>query len=127
MRFFYLFKANHTPIHGHRKTFRGWAATSIKHAFEYFVTLDLIRATPIKNVWPLRSQSACSQVTAVLFYTRTPKFVRAQICVGDMLVFRLQAKGLQHHLSQNIGPVIAGSARPAPPALSERNECVKET
>ena len=77
---------------------------------------------PIKNVWAARSQSACSQVTAVLFYTRTPKFVWAQICVG-----RLQAKGLQHHLSQNIGPVIAGSARPAPPALSKRNECVKET
>ena len=39
----------------------------------------------------------------------------------------LQVKGWQHHLSQKIGPAIAGSARPTPPALSERNECVKET
>ena len=51
----------------------------------------------------------------------------AQICVGYMRVSRLQAKGCQHHLSQNIGPVIAGSASPAPPTLSERNECVKGT
>ena len=33
----------------------------------------------------------------------------------------------QHRLSQNIGLAIAGSARPASPALSERKECVKET
>ena len=39
---------------------------------------------PVKNVWPLRSQSVCSQVSEVLFYARTVKFVRAQICVGDM-------------------------------------------
>ena len=30
-------------------------------------------------------------------------------------------------ISENIGPAIAGSARPALPALSERNGCVKET
>ena len=36
-------------------------------------------------------------------------FVQAQICVGDMCVSRLQVKGRQHHLSQNIGPAIAGS------------------
>ena len=47
----------------------------------------LFRATPVKNVWPPRSQSAGSQVSAVLFYARTAKFVRAQICVGDMRVF----------------------------------------
>ena len=35
-----------------------------------------------------------------------------------MRVSGLQAKGRQHHLSQNIGPVIAGSVRPALPALS---------
>ena len=46
-----------------------------------------------------------------------PKFVRAQICVGDMRVSRLQVKGRQHHLSQNIGPAIAGSAGPVQPAL----------
>ena len=87
----------------------------------------LFLATPVKNVWPQRSQSACSQVAAVLFYAQTTKFVWAQICVGDMRVSRLQAKGRQRHFSQNINPVIAGSARPAPSALSERNECVKET
>ena len=59
----------------------------------------------------------CSQVSAVLFYAWTAKFVMAQICVGDMHVLRLQVKGRQHHLSQNIGPAIAGSARPVPPAL----------
>ena len=55
------------------------------------------------------------------------KFVWAQTCDGNMRVSLLQAKVWQHHLSQNIGYTIAGSARPAPPALSERNECVKET
>ena len=44
----------------------------------------LLRAAPDKNVWPLHSQSACSQVSAVLFYARTAKFVRAQTCDGDM-------------------------------------------
>ena len=44
----------------------------------------LFQAMPIKNVWPLHSQSACSQVSAVLFYVRTTKFVGAQTCVGDM-------------------------------------------
>ena len=87
----------------------------------------LFRATPIKIVWPPQSQSACSQVSAVLFYARTTKFMRAQICAGDMCVSLLQAKGWQHHLSQNIGLAIARSPRPAPPALSQRNECVKET
>ena len=85
------------------------------------------RAMPIKNVWSPRSQSACSQVSAVLFYARTTKLVLAQICVNDMHVSCLQAKGRQHHLGQNIRPAIAGSARPASSALSEGNECVKET
>ena len=52
----------------------------------------------------------CSQVSAVLFYAWTAKFVRAQICVGHMRVSRLKVKDRQHHLSQNIGPAIAGSA-----------------
>ena len=34
-----------------------------------------------------------------------------------MRVSRLQVKGRQHHLSQNIGPAIAGSAGPVPPPL----------
>ena len=95
------------------------------NASQYFVAMDL--ATPIKNVWAPRSQFACFQVSAVLFYTRTAKFVRVQICAGDMHVSRLQAKDREHHLSQNIGPAFAGSARPAPPALLVGNECVKET
>ena len=94
---------------------------------QYLLLWILFRATPVKNMWPPRSQSACFQVSAVFFYARTAKFVRAQICVDDMRVFRPQAKGRQHHRSENIGPAITGSARPAPPALSERNECVKET
>ena len=61
---------------------------------------------------------ACSQVSANHFYARTAKFfVWAQICVGNMHVSCLKAEGLQHHLSQNIGPVIAVSAGPASPAL----------
>ena len=61
---------------------------------------------------------ACSQVSADHFYARTAKFFMwAQICVGNMRVSRLKAKGWQHHLSQNIDPVIAVSAGPAPPTL----------
>ena len=48
----------------------------------------------------------------------------AQICVGDMRVSHLQATYRQHHLSENIGPAIAGSARPAPPALHIINSYV---
>ena len=43
-----------------------------------------IRTTPIKNVWPPRSQSVCSQVSTVLFHAWTAKFMWAQICVGNM-------------------------------------------
>ena len=64
--------------------------------------------------------------------------MRAQICVGDMRVSRLQVKGRQHHLSQNIdnvygrihylygqniGPAIAESAGPVPPPLSIIYDC----
>ena len=95
------------------------------NASQYFVAMDL--ATPIKNVWAPGSQFGCFQVSTVLFYARTAKFVRVQICAGDMLVSRLQAKDREHHLSQNIGPAFTRSARPAPPALLVGNECVKET
>ena len=84
----------------------------------------LFRAMPV-NVWPSYSQSARSQVSAVLFYARTMKFIWAQICIGDTRVSHLQAKGWQHHLSQNIVLMIAGPAIPALPALSENNECIK--
>ena len=89
------------------------------HASAWKLVSILFRATPVKNVWLPRSQSAGSQVSAVLFYARTAKFVRAQIRVGDMRVSFLQAKGRQHHLRQNNGPAIAGSARLAPSALSK--------
>ena len=69
------------------------------------------------NVWPLHSQSACFQVSTVLFYAQTTKFVWAQICGDDVHVSCLQAKDWRHHLSQNIGLVVAGSARPALLAL----------
>ena len=83
----------------------------------------LFRATPVKNVHAATALTIClfSGLRSSLFYARTAKFVRAQICVGDVHVFRLQAKGRQQHLGQNIGPKIARSSRPAPPALSERN------
>ena len=81
-----------------------------KSMFSFAFSPDLIhlfQAASVKNVWP---PSACSQVSAVFFYARTTKFVRAQICVGDIRVSRLQVKGRQHYLRQNIGPAIAGSA-----------------
>ena len=94
-------------------------------ASEYFVTLDLI---PSKKMWPSRPH---------LLVLRSQQFSftlgRPEVCAGTNLcwrysyVFLLQAKCRQHHLSEKIGPAIAGSTRPAPPALSERNECVKET
>ena len=108
-----------------------WNRAKKQHtkASQHFVTLDLpSNACQECVLWPPCSQSACSQVSAVLFYTRTTKFMRAQIrFVLQYACFCLQAKGQQHHLSQNIGSAIAGSARPALPALSERSECIKET
>ena len=88
----------------------------------------LFRTTPVKNVWPPRSQSACSrtQVSAVLFHARTAKFVRAQICVGDTRVSPTSEGSATSSQSKHC-PANAGSARPASPALTERNECVKET
>ena len=118
------FTTTRMKIGGHRQTGQRSSAQKPVNILLFWI---LFRATPVKNVWPPRSQSGCSQVSAALFYAWTAKFVGVQICVGDMRVSRLQAKGWQHHPSQNIGPVIAGSARPAPPALSERNECPTET
>ena len=79
----------------------------------------------------------CGQQAHNLLVLRSPQFsftLGSQSSCGQksvlaiaMHVSRPQAKGQQHHLSQNICPVIVGSARPAQPALSERNECVKET
>ena len=68
-------------------------------ASQYFVTLDLILSNACQDVWSLHSHSACSQVSVLLFYAWTAKFMWAQICVGDMHVSHLQAKGQQHHLS----------------------------
>ena len=43
--------------------------------------------------------------------------MRAWICTDDTRASRLQAKGCRCYLSQNIGPVVARSAGPAPPPL----------
>jgi len=77
-----------------------------------------------------RPSRMCGHRAHNLLVLRSPLFSftlrpRAQICVGDMRVSFLQAKG-RHIICQNKGPAVARSARPAPPALSERNECVKD-
>ena len=41
----------------------------------------------------------------------------ARICTDDTQASRLQVKGRQYYLSQNIGPAVARSAGPAPPPL----------
>ena len=41
--------------------------------------------------------------------------VWAWICADDICVSCLQGKGWRHHLSQNIGQVVTGSAGPVPP------------
>jgi len=46
-------------------------------------SLIIIQATPAENVWPPRSKSARSQVSATLFYVRTMTFVLAWICTDD--------------------------------------------
>ena len=63
-------------------------------------------------MWPPRSHSASSQVSAVLFLRSDRKVrVDTNLCIDDIMrVSRLQVKGQQHHLSQNIGPAIAGPA-----------------
>ena len=50
------------------------------------------------------------------------KFVRAWVFADNMRASRLQAKGRRRHLSQNIGPAVAGSARPVPPPLEQSRE-----
>ena len=50
------------------------------------------------NFWCTRTTNL-PRLSAVLFYARTAKIVRTQICVGDMRVSRRQAKGRQRHLS----------------------------
>ena len=80
-------------------------------ASQYFVTLDLVPSNA-------RQECVATALTIclllVLYYAQTAKFMQAQVCVGDMRVSRLQVKGRRHHLSQNISPTIAGSARPKP-------------
>ena len=78
-------------------------------ASQYFVTLDLIPSND-------RQECSATVLTICLFsgLLRLERKVRAGT--------NLQAKGWQHHLSQNIGPVIAGSARPVPPAFQSVKE-----
>ena len=69
--------------------------------------------------WPPRSKSARLQVLASpsVMFDRTVKFVRAWIFADNIHASCLQAKGRRRHLSQNIGPAVAGSAGPVPPSL----------
>ena len=69
-------------------------------------SLIVFRATPAEDVWPPRSKSVRSQVSAALW---TMAFVRAWICTDDTRASRQQAKGRRCYLSENIGPVVAGS------------------
>ena len=78
--------------------------------------MQLLLARNVRNVWPLCSKSACSQVSVALFYVWT---VWVWICTGDMQASCLQVKGGRCYLSQNIGLAVAGSARPAPPLVVE--------
>ena len=77
-------------------------------------SLIVFRATPAENVWPPRSNSVCSQVSAALW---TVAFVRAWICTDDTWASCQQAIGRRYYPSQNIGPAVAGSAGPAVPPL----------
>ena len=91
--------------------------------------VNILLLIPSKKMWPSRPH--------LLVLSQQFSFTLGQpeVCAGTNLCWRytcsllhwLQAKCRQHHLSENIGPAIARSARPAPPALYERNECVKET
>ena len=77
----------------------------------------------------------CGHCTLNLLVLRSPQFSFTfgprsswgHKPVLGICVSHLRVRGQQHHLSEKIGPAIAGSATPALPALSERNECVKET
>ena len=46
-------------------------------------SLIVIQATPAENLWPPRSKSAHSQVSAAFFYVWTMTFVLAWICMDD--------------------------------------------
>ena len=93
------------------------------HASAWKLVSILFRATPVKNVWPPCSQSAGSQVSAVLFYARTAKFVQAQICVGDMRVFLSYKRRVGNIISvKTMVQRLPESARLAPSALSKWND-----
>ena len=86
----------------------------------------LFRATLDKNVWPPSSQSACFQVSAVPF-----TLWQRSLC-SDMHVSRLQPYRVSKTLARWFPGLPALLRQPcstslAPPALSERKECVKET
>ena len=73
----------------------------------------VFQATPAKNVCPPQNLLLDSQISVALFYVRTVKFVRARTFADDLHLSRLQERGRRHHLSQSIGPAVAGSAGPA--------------
>ena len=74
----------------------------------------------------------CGHCAHSLLVLRSPQFSDCEVRAGHMtnlcwryVCFSPTSKGQQHHLSQNIGLAIVGSARPAPPAMSERNEIIQ--
>ena len=77
-------------------------------------SLIVFLATPAENVWPPCSKCVRFQVSTALW---TVAFVRAWICTDNTQASHQQAKGWQCYLRQNIGPAVAGSARPSPPPL----------
>ena len=90
---------------------------------EYFVTLDHIP----RNT---RQECVATALTICLFSGLHSFILRSdgEVLAGTNLCWRYACfSPTSEDLSQNIGPAIAGSARPGPPALSKRNECVKET
>ena len=115
-------------MHVHRQFQPPWerregATHASRLEFCLVFSLIVFQATPAENVWPLHSKSARSQVSEALFYVWTVTFVRAWICTDDTRAFRLQLKGRRWYLSQNIGPAVTGSAKPAPPPLYSYATC----
>ena len=83
--------------------------TKPSQCFASHIVWILFQAAPVKNVWPPSCLFSGLRIS-LLRSDREAKFVRAQV-----------VKGRQHHLSPNIGPAIAGSAGPVPPALRQHH------
>ena len=69
---------------------REGATHASRSEFCLVFSLIVFQAMLAENVWPSRSKSVRSQVSAVLW---TMALVRAWICTDDTWAFRQQAKG----------------------------------